>query len=356
MNLEGRLELPRSTSGRVTLADVARFVGVSEGTVSMVINNRPGVAAETRKKVLDAVEKLRYVPNEMARSISTLTTRTIGLLVHNIADPFYAPVVDTMINETRRRSYGWRIATSEGQVCFQHDAVQLLLRKHVDGIIVFPYTNATDFSWLHTLRTNGIPFVILGTPLYGIEADYIYNADREGAFRACEHLLELGHRRIAFLAGPAASGSSSERLLGYSEALTSRGIRPDPRLVLQAGETLREGYEVAVRFLSHIADWEHPPTAVMCYNDSVALGVLKAAREAGLTIPRDMSVIGFNNIEFSEVSCPPLSTVNIDKAALALKAVETLLKRIELGQAMPYQRLEIPTSFVQRESTSPAPG
>jgi len=333
----------------VTLVDVARVAGVSVMTASRALSGDGYASEETRSKVQAAARELGYAPNALARMMKGGKTNVIGIVVNDLSSQVVNAFVTALSVEVRKVEMDMFIYSTMGTLGEGRGAaVSQMLHGLWDGLIyVLPCM--TD-EFLKSLETASSPVLLLNyfrheTPLPVVRGDN-YN----GAQDAVSHLIELGHRRIAFVGGTAFTGQSDLRERGYLAALADAGIAADPALIYQGNFHELSGLEAG----RHLLALEQPPTAIFAASDTMALGCMNAIRERGLAIPQDISVVGFDDIPAASLAQPPLTTLRHPFQAMAQAAVQELLRRIrsEPGRR---QRVEFPSEFVIRESTGPAP-
>jgi LacI family transcriptional regulator len=335
--------------GRATIRDIADLAGVSIATVSRVLNDRPDVAPETRESVLQVVRAHGFSTNRGARGLSSGRTGMIGLTLPLVADAYFGP----MLSGAAEALYESDMRIVLCPTLHKHDRevslLERLMRGTTDGaILMLPEESADE---LRMLQRQGFPFVVVDPreqPPDGIPCVAAMHA--AGAKAATEHLLELGHRRIGALAGTEGWYATDERLLGFRAALAGRGILLDPDLVVYSDWRTPRGTEAAEQLLS-LPD---PPTAIFGFNDNVAIGVLNAARERGLSVPGDLSVVGFDDTAQASIVTPQLTSVSQPLAEMGRMGVSLLIRILE-GQRVDALRMELSTKLVIRESTGPAP-
>jgi LacI family transcriptional regulator len=335
--------------GRATIRDIADLAGVSIATVSRVLNDRPDVAPETRESVLQVVRAHGFSTNRGARGLSSGRTGMIGLTLPLVADAYFGP----MLSGAAEALYESDMRIVLCPTLHKHDRevslLERLMRGTTDGaILMLPEESADE---LRMLQRQGFPFVVVDPreqPPDGIPCVAAMHA--AGAKAATEHLLELGHRRIGALAGTEGWYATDERLLGFRAALAGKGILLDPDLVVYSDWRTPRGTEAAEQLLS-LPD---PPTAIFGFNDNVAIGVLNAARERGLSVPGDLSVVGFDDTAQASIVTPQLTSVSQPLAEMGRMGVSLLIRILE-GQRVDALRMELSTKLVIRESTGPAP-
>ncbi|EPL03952.1 LacI family DNA-binding transcriptional regulator [Pseudomonas sp. CF161] len=331
-----------------TIKDVAALAGISYTTVSHVVNKTRPVSEEVRVKVEAAIKRLDYVPSAVARSLKAKTTATIGLLVPNSLNPYFAELARGIEDYCERNGYCVILCNSDDNPHKQSSYLRVLLEKRVDGLIV---TSAGGDSGLaEGLAAVRTPMVIVDRGLEGVDADLVRIDHEYGAYLATRHLLELGHRDIACIGGPANTSVAQMRLAGFLRALKEAGLEVPPERILQSDFTSTGGYSAAALLLQN-----NPPSAIFASNDMMGIGVLRAAAECNIRVPSELSVIGFDDIQMSRYVYPALTTVGQSILQLGEQAAELLLRRIaKPGQAID-QRIVTP-NIVLRESTAPLAG
>jgi DNA-binding LacI/PurR family transcriptional regulator len=334
-------------SRRPTIYDVARLAGVSTATVSRALNGTGQIAPATRAAIDAAVAQLGYHPNTAARSLVTRSTQTIALLLPDITNPFYADLVSGIQRRALETGHTMLLCTTEGDAEREEQYLALLRAKQVDGVLVDGLVLPPDR--IARFVRNGPPIVCLDRDVESASVPLVQVDNRLGARRATEHLLELGHRQIAHVAGAPGLGISEERVGGYRDALVAVGLAPDPRLVATGAFTEEGGHEATLGLLDAAE-----PTAVFAANDLSALGALSALAERGLRVPDDVSVVGFDDLRLSRFTTPPLTTVHQPAREIARRATDLLL---DLAAGRPPQELRhvLEPELVVRGSTAPHP-
>jgi LacI family transcriptional regulator len=327
-----------------TIHDVAREAGVSASTVSRVLNGSAPVNEEKRRRVLRAVEKLNYRPNALARSLKKKRTHSIGLIVPDITNPFFAEVAKGVEDVAREYGYTVILCNSENDPARERTYLNVLQEKQVDGVI-FVTAGANEGDRVGRLE-RGIPVVMLDREIPGIPADAVLVDNEEGAYEAAKHLLALGHRRIGIITGPLLLSTAEERLEGYKKAMREAGVPVKPRLVKDGGFTFQGGYAAMHQLLEGGNDL---PSAVLASSDIMALGAMKAAEERGLRIPQDLALVGFDDIMVASLVKPALTTIAQPKRQMGQLAVEMIVERLERGRRRA-KRVLLRPKLVVRES------
>jgi DNA-binding LacI/PurR family transcriptional regulator len=368
---QGDLDLlgaaPGSRGAATTIDDVARLAGVSTATVTRALQGHPRVRPETRARVMAAAASLRYVPHLGARALATRTSQTIGLIVPSSADGFWGEVAEGLEERAALDGFSTLLATSHGDPQRERALIRLFIGKRVDGIVL---GSAAGSSW-RTEAGDTVPIVLVNWeaplgetllvaaregPVDAVQAEierrlaagsatHVRTDDPGAAAEATRHLLDLGHRSIAF-AGLRPVRPSLLRLLGVRSALADAGLRPSA--VVEAPGSLDGGRRAGAELLA-----SGPTTAVIAFDDMVAVGIIRAAHAAGLVVPRDLSVVGFDDVAVAAFIEPPLTTVRQHKAELGTVAVEVILAR--LAGRGPVASTVLPGTLMVRDSTgSPA--
>ena len=334
------------TSKRVTHKDVAERAGVSVATVSYVLNNGPRpVAPETRVKVEEAIAELGYYPNELARSLRLQQSSTIGLILPNIMNPVFAEIAHELESACRQEGFVLLLCNSDRQHDREEHFIQILRAKQVDGVVITPHDDPV--ALIQPLVQALIPVVVLEHDLPGVHC--IVMDEQQGGRIATQHLIDLGHQRIALLRRTPSSALSRERFIGYRQALVAAGIAFDPRLVLECAA----GQTAGAQAMQQLLALAEPPTAVFTHNDVLAMGALYAIRQAGLRAPDDISVVGYDDISSAAYFSPSLTTVRSPKAELGALAGRTILDLVRHKNDMPPQTVTLPVELVVRTSTAP---
>ncbi len=325
---------------RVSIKDIAREADVSHSTVSRALSDSSLVNAETKARIQRLAREMGYSPDARARSLVMGRTRTIGLVVTTITDPFIAEVVQAIENTALDRGYTVILASSQSEPDREIAAVEMLRSKRVDGVIVT--SSRVGALYQDHLDRLGVPVVLLNShsAQMGPYTFAITVNNRHGACLATEHLIQQGHRRIAYISGPADHSDDLERLAGYGQALDEAGIAYDPDLVI-TGTGRSGGGE---RALPRLMALDEPPTATFCYNDMTAIGVLYAARQSGISIPGDLAVVGFDDIPFASYVYPSLTTVAQPKPDMGQRAMQMVLALTEQDDP---DGLEVSNTVVQ---------
>jgi DNA-binding LacI/PurR family transcriptional regulator len=331
----------------VNITDVAKKAGVSISTVSRVLNNAGHqVKPETRERVLEAVRELGFRPNDLARGLLLKKSRTIGLIIPDISNPYYPEL--SLGVEATASEHGYAVIfcnTSRRADKLEH-YVDVLLQKRADGIIIAG--GGTDFAPVsQALSDFDVEVAVIGRhglPFPSVQVDNV-----RAAYEATSHLADLEHRRIAFVSGPLNLTSVQDRLRGYRRCLKERWIPHDERLIREGNFEAESGYSAALSLLQSSVS----PTAIFAANDRMAFGVIVAATDLGMKIPDDLSVVGFDDITMASYVRPTLTTVALPGYEMGAAAMRLLLRRFA-GNECP-QTTWLPTQLVVRHSSGPSP-
>jgi LacI family transcriptional regulator len=340
-----RIRTPtRIVVGRqVTIKEIAKVAGVSPTAVSLVVNGKAGVSQETRERVLMIIEKLNYLPNAIAKSLARRKTKTIGLIISDITDPFYAEFSRGVEDVAFREGFSTILCNSDNQQEKEELYLGLLLENQVAGLILTPTSNTPGAKFLYAEKC--LPLVIADRKINGSGILCVTSQNSEGAYEATKHLVELGHERIACICLPREWSTSVERVNGYRQALIDSSFEVDENLILFSNGRLDGGRSCTEKLLQ----MREPPTALFVTSDIVAFGAVEAITDSGLSVPGDISVVGFDNIEFAEYFRVPLTTVDQPKYEMGFSACRALLERI--GGVSTKQTIELETRLIVRHSS-----
>lgn len=306
----------------ITLKMVAERAEVSVNTASRAINNKPDINDETKKRVLKIAQELGYVRNATAVALRTKKTGTIGVVIADNRNPFYAEVLNGIEEAAREKNYHIILVNTQRDYQKEEEAINLLLAKRVDGLLITPVQDRNDD--IKKLIEANIPFVIVGRDFENIEVDAVYNDEVKGGFFATEYLIKKGHKRIAFINGFLYKSPAQGRLEGYKKALKEYGIPLDNMMVSVGDIDVEDGYERTKQMMKENLDF----TAIFAYNDMMAFGAMQAIKEKGLRIPEDIGLVGYDDIHFSSLISPSLTTIKLKKQELGIESVKLLLSRI----------------------------
>ena len=333
---------------RKTLNDIARHAGVSRATVSLVLRQSPRVAAATRQRVQSSISTLGYVYDRAAANMRTRSTQTIGLLVCEITNPFYAELTAGIDDVLDRAGWVAFLANTAESPARQDRFIARMREHRVDGLLLAP-AEGTDPKIIDELRAAGVPVIQMLRRLGKRDTDQVSADFRLGMTLAAEHLIRLGHKRIAFVGSGRRASPASDRALAYRETLTRYGLPIGP--IVNCLPTREEGARAVAELMRGEAS---DPTALLCYNDICAFGVLLGLADRGLVAGRDCAVIGFDNIAEAAFHRPALTTIAIDARRLGEEAANLLLQRIKAPNGPP-ESIVLPPKLIVRSSCGGKP-
>lgn len=326
-----------------TMKDIARIAKVSLSTVSHVVNGSRFVSPEITAKVQKVIDELHYTPSQVARSLKVKETNTIGMIVTASNNPFFAEVVRHVERYCERHNYHLILVNSDNQSCNLSRHLDRLLRKQVDGLLLM-CAEPQDFS-PDIFAKLTLPMVVIDWWQQSLNADIIHENSELGGYLATKALIEAGYQEIAIITGELSKPLAFKRLQGYKRAISEKNLQLRPEWIIESHFHYDGGIEATQKLLA----LPHRPQAIFAMSDSIAVGVYQALWQAGLCIPQEMAVIGYDNIELAQYLAPPLSTIHQPKARLAKKAVERLIARIhEPNQAIQIVQLE--PELIRRKS------
>jgi LacI family transcriptional regulator len=328
----------------ITIKDIAKEAGVSINTVSRALNNKPDVNKLTRENILKIAERLQYTPNDLAKSLHLKKSGVVAVVVANIANPFYSQIIEACEAVAKKFRSTVMVCNSSEDPTQERDALRMLIAKRVDGILITPVK--TDKNSIGFLRGTGLPFVLLNRHPKEGDVDYVVGNNVKGAFLAVTHLLERGKRRIVYLAGPNHLNSVKERVKGCKSAVDASPHNPELHIQYTKLDML-ESYEQTKKILSRMK----LPIGLFVYNDSMAMGAMKAVREAGLAIPQEVGVVGYDDIVYSSLLEVPLTTIRQPSYRIGEKATEILFDRIQSEHETVPQHVIFEPELMIRESS-----
>ncbi len=332
---------------RVTIRDVARASGVSYATVSRVLTGYQFVKETTRSRVMEAVEDLGYVANLQARSLARGRSQIIGLLVPNLDNGYVGTITQGIDHELAGTNYDLMLYTSHRHPSKESFYVSAIANGLTDGLLLIAPLVPT--TYLDVLREQNFPYILIDQADTTDNSSVVEATNWQGAYDATRYLCQLGHTRIAFIKGAPPVRSAADRYQGYIAALADCGIPVNAELIIAGDYQQQTGYESARRLLQSV---DVPPTAIFAANDLSAFGAMDAARECGLRIPDDISIIGFDDVPQASFVYPKLTTVRQPLEQMGQVAVKMLLEQIE-DQNRPPQKVALATQLVVRDSCAP---
>jgi len=329
----------------VSIKDIAREVQVSHPTVSRALRYSPLVSAKTAERIRQAAVKMGYRPNAVARGLVTKKTKTIGVVVTSIADPFIGEVVSGIEETANDHGYSVFLANSNADPAREIRIVHSFQERQVDGILVA--SSRVGALYMPLLSQLMVPIVLINNQHPGEFVHSVVIDNITASVQAVQHLIQLGHQRIAYMGDQFGLQSDTERFAGYRQALASADYPFLPELIVH-GDGTPQG---AIQPMDRLLGLPTPPTAVYCYNDMTAIGALKGIRMHGLRVPDDISLVGFDDLSFASYVDPPLTTVRQPKRPMGRQAMEILIKLFSNAQAE--TNIKVQGELIVRESTAP---
>jgi len=333
----------RKPSTSASIYDVARESGVSVFTVSAVINGKEHVGKKLRERVEAAIGKLNYRPNLIARSLAKRRTHTIGMIVPDIANPFFPMVVRGAEDAAQKQGYNLLLCNSDDNLAKEEASVELLLSKRVDGILLTKAAEDFRPSLRQMIKEVKIPFVLVMRSYPKLTGDAVITDDYQGAYDAVSHLARSGRRRIGLIGGPLKISNALARWEGFRDALEAEGLPYRSELVIEGDYRIESGFRAGHSILSH------RPDGIYVANHLMTVGLLKAAEDMGLQCPEDFGLVSFDDYPWLDVFYPRLTTVELPKHQLGSEASELLIRRIA-GDRSPAVVKKLPTELRIRES------
>jgi DNA-binding LacI/PurR family transcriptional regulator len=326
---------------------VAKRANVSIATVSRTVNRVSNVSPALARRVWKAIQELGYFPNTQARALVSGRSRIFGLIVSDLTNPFFPEIVQVFATHAVQNHYEILLASTMGDPEHMKSSVRRMIERRVEGVAVMTF--GMEDVLLEDLKLREVPLVFVDVGpsrprVSNIRIDYL-----SGIRQAVQHLAALRHEKIAFISGPRTLKSAAARELAFLQSMKEIGLDPDPRLIVEGDHTLEGGHQACAELLSGV----RKTTAIICSNDLTALGVMRRSYELGIQIPKDLSVIGFDDIRLAQFSLPPLTTVQMSQTELARLAFSLLLAEVERKElSTEGTEYELRTALVLRKSTS----
>jgi DNA-binding LacI/PurR family transcriptional regulator len=308
---------------KVKLSTIAESLGLSTATISLALRDSPLVASETREKIKEQARALGYIYNRRAASLRTSKSGIIGVVVHDVMNPFYGEILKAIESELDRSRQTFLLSNHYDSVEKQRTFLETLLQLGSDGVIMSPAIG-TPLEDLRLAEDNGMPAVLVARSMEGADMPTFRGDDSYGISLATNHLISLGHRCIAMVGGTDQTSTGRDRYQGYVNALRKAGIEVDPNLRIPGPRTMQAGFEAAVNFLS----LPEKPTAAVCWNDLVAIGLMNGVSRAGFTVGQDISITGYDDLQDASIATPALTTVSNGQAEVGRMAARALLDRL----------------------------
>jgi DNA-binding LacI/PurR family transcriptional regulator len=338
----------------ITIKDIARITGVSHSTVSRALGGNSLISEATSTRIRKVAREMGYQPSAAARSLKTNQTKVIGVIVNSIDDPFFSEILFGIEDAAQQAGYSLFIGASQYDPIREQNIVQTMMEQRTDGVIICSSSFSADKG--RQLLANGFPVVVVN---YKANENFnysIYHDDVDGSQQLTRHLLALGHRKIAYLGNSKSGRTSLDRLTGFKKEMRKAGVKINPAYVFEV-----EGGEPALgkESLHYFMSLSDRPTAIMCFNDMLAIGFLHACRQAGIRVPEDLSVTGFDNISLSAYTSPPLTTLDQPKYSIGNESAQLLLEllgnKIENQNNMHKEKVLKGSLLVRSSTSAPLP-
>ena len=337
----------------VTIKDIAKEVGVSHSTVSRALRGVPLISEETRSRIQETALELGYLPSAVARSLKTNRSQALGVILSNIDDPYFSEILQGIEEVAQRDGYSLFISASQRDPVREQTIVQVMRQHRVDGMIVCSTTFSNQQN--QQFSNYGIPVVVVNNQAAEDYRYSIYHDDVDGSRQVTRHLIELGHRKVAYLGNSRSGRITQDRLAGFQHEMEFAGLPVPTDYVHEISGSDPENGMLAV---GHFLDLPDRPTALVCFNDRIAIGILKGLRQREIQVPAQFSVAGFDNIVFSNYTNPALTTFDQPKRFIGQKAAELILSLLSSAAKsdVPEQKIQIlKGKLLVRESTAPPP-
>lgn len=330
---------------RVKLTDIAAKTGYTVGTISKALQNKEGISQDTRAQILKAAKEIGYIANSQAGGLRSGSSKTVAIIVSDIANPLFAVKIKLCVAELEKHGYRAIVMDTEEHAQREEQAVVSALNANVDGVLLCPCQKSSDS--IRLLQQNGTPFVLMGRRFPDLETDYVVCDDERGGYLAGQHLAELGHRKILVVTADLQISCSRERLQGFRRAMDERGIPIDPALIVQSDASARSTGEMIDRLLDGGLDF----TAIFAFSDYMAWEIIYALNRRGMQVPGDISIVSFDDVQSHMRFPPPLTTVHYPNRTISAESVELLLRRIQGDDGERVQRM-LDSHLVVRETTA----
>lgn len=337
--------MKQSKKGRVTLQQVAKHAGVSTSTASLIVRNNPRISEATRKKVLKSMRELGYVYDRIAANLRSQSSDTVGIIITDISNTFFSEFLIGVHDALDEVGYTVLLGTTFDSVTKQDHLLSTMMEHRVGGLILCPVSESSQDT-IERLNEIDTPMVLAVRELPGVNSDYVGIDYPEGARIAVDHLLGKGHKRIALLGGIKESSTWIERMEGYREALSRAGLEVDESLVIDSAPTREGGLEAVLKVLEN----PNPPTAIFCFSDLIAFGVMQGLMMKGITPGKDMDIVGFDNVPVAEIYHPPLTTISSFPRRIGKEAANLLYQQMEKIERE-QQRIILNPELIIRESS-----
>lgn len=336
----------------VTVKDIAKKAGVSHSTVSRALHSNPLISDKTTERIRKIAVEMGYSPSAAARALKTKRSRVLGVVLSSVEDPFFSEILQGIEGAVQGSGYSLFIASADRDPARERKIVQAMVERRADGVIICSTSFSSEQSG--PLLQYGVPLVVINNQAAEDFRYSIYHDDLDGSRQVTRHLIELGHQRIAYIGNSASGRTTLDRLTGFRQEMESAGLAIPPEYIYESPEGGPEQGASAARYFLHLSN---RPSALVCYNDMLAIGVLRGLQQAGLCVPQDISITGFDNIVFSAYTNPPLTTLDQPKRFIGTEAARLLLELLNSSATdessnQPKVRI-LKGKLLVRESTAP---
>ena len=328
----------------VTMKDIAQRANVSIVTVSRALNNKDDINPETKDRILKIARELDYTGNDVARSLITQKTGTIGVIVPNAADTFYASVIQGVNNRCFQKEYSIILCSTKENTDKELEYITLLRKKRVEGFLIYPLQQ--DARYIKILKAIDIPFVMLNRHTEALNSSYVINDNVSGTYEAVQYLIQQGHTKITYICAKPEASSGRERIDGCRKAMNESGLQSRSLHVLYCEETITSCYNLVKSEIRNGLD----STALFGYDDKLALGAMRAIYEEGLRIPEDIAIVGYDDIETAAFYHPPLTTVRQPAREIGEIAADILMKNLTSDNSWEQRHVVLKPKLIIRES------
>ncbi len=340
----------------VTMKDIANDLGVSIVTVSKVLRNQSDIGEVTRKRVLKRVKELNYQPNWAARSLVTKRTHMVGLVVPDLGSQFFAEIAKGLGRKIQAKGFNLLTSSSEEDAEREEKEIDWLVSRRVDALAICSVQTDSSAEIFQRIEEHKVPYLLIDRPFADLKVTYVGTDDEAVGRLAAKHLIDRGCSRVAHIRGPRQLASASAREKGWRKAVTRRGLESSDKYVVSAGDAselvARGGYLAARELLG----LQPRPDGIFCFNDSMAIGAMKAIHEAGLRMPDDIAVVGSGNLRHLDFLSVPLSTIDQHSLDIGERAADFVLRMIRAKRNPPARTVLVKPDFIARESTQPGGG
>jgi LacI family transcriptional regulator/LacI family repressor for deo operon, udp, cdd, tsx, nupC, and nupG len=335
----------------ITIKEIAKRAGVSMGTVSAVLNEKKFVKQSTREKILKLMRTLNYRPKGVARNLKYRNSeKSIGIIVKELGYPFFISIAEGAKEYARSKGYSLIIGSSDYSLENEKKFTNLFSANDIKGAIIAPIMEgSSEIEHLLTLKMLNYPFVLLAD-VKGIKANVVEIDNEKAIKKAVDYLIGSGHKKIIHFAGPPESAHTKKRIDGFRKAFRRSPVPFHKEMIIHVGSNFKVSYEKTIKYFRSKAPKDYP-TAILCFNDLQALAVMTALKELNIKVPKDISIIGNDDIYYDEINAIPLSTIKSPKMEIGRKAAEILIRNIESPKLIPVERIVLDTELIIRKST-----